>query len=137
MAAVDLNINPLVAAVDAALTAVGVPFGDSDKPTDSQSGKPYVVGMFDSGRVTDRTMLSRDGASVWMVLHTYALSPDGVRIGRRLALSAVFGLAGAQVGRWTVHVPVHTATISIERDDRVNPALYWQSDDFTLRLTPS
>jgi hypothetical protein len=132
-----VNINPLVAAVDAACTAAGIPFGDTNKPVDVQPNKPYVVGFFDGGRVGDRTMLSRDGVTVWMVLHTYGFTPDSVRVGRRQMLSAVFGLTGQSFGGWQLHAPVHSMTLATERDDRVNPPLYWQSDDFTLRLTPS
>lgn len=137
MTAPPLNINSLVAAVDAAVTASGIPFGDSNKPTDAVANKPYVVGYFNGGRVTDRTLLSRDGVEVWAIFHTFGLSPDAVRVGRRQTLQAVFGLSGSTHGGWTVHLPVHSSALTIERDDRVNPALYWQTDEFTIRMTPA
>lgn len=132
-----LDINLLVAAIDTAITAAGIPFGDSNRPVDVVTGKPYVVGFFNGGRVTDHTMSYRDGADVWMVLHTFGYSPDSVRVGRRRTLSAVFDLAGQVTGGWVVHTPVHSAALSIERDDRTTPTLYWQPDEFTIRLTPA
>lgn len=132
-----VNISPLVAAVDAAVTAAGVPFGDSDKPADFAADKPYVVGFFDGGKIVDLSLKDRDGLEVHAVFHTYALSPDGVRIGRKRLISALYGLARSSQGGWLVHVPVHQAALAIDRDDRTIPTLYWQSDEFTIRLTPA
>lgn len=132
-----VNVNALVAAIDSALTAAGIPFGDSNRPTDIVTDRPYVVGFFDGGRVSDRTMLSRDGLDLSMVFHTYAWSPDSVRVGRRKTIDAVFGLAGTTAGSWRVHTPVHQAAMPIEREDKLSPPLYWQVDDFTVRLTPA
>lgn len=132
-----VNINPLVAAIDAALTAVGVPFGDSNRPADVVADRPYVVGFFDGGRVWDKSMLSRDQVSLSAVFHSYALSPDAVRVGRAKTITAVFGLAGSIYGGWRVHLPVHTAALPIEREDKLSPPLYWQTDDFMFRLTPA
>jgi dienelactone hydrolase len=130
-----LNVNPLVAAIDAAVTAAGVPFGDSNRPGDVVAGKPYVVGYCDGGQITDESLRSRDGVTVGCVFHSYGLSPDSVRIGRKALLVAVFGLGGTVVDGWTVHVPVHEAPVPMDRDDNVNPPLYWQTDEVTIRLT--
>lgn len=132
-----VNINPLVAALDAAFTAVGVPFGDSNRPTDATLNKPYVVGYFDGGRVFDKSMTSRDSLSVSAVFFTYAQLPDAVRVGRSKTIAAVFSLAGQSLGGWKIHTPVHTAALPIEREDKVTPTLYWQTDDFVFRLTPA
>jgi hypothetical protein len=132
-----VNINAFVAAVDAAVTAAGVPFGDSNKPTDFAIDKPYAVGYFDGGQITDRTMRYRDGLWVHAMIHSYGLSPDSVRIGRRKTLSALFSLAGTSQGGWLVHTPVHQVAMAIDRDDRTIPTLYWQSDEFSIRLTPA
>lgn len=131
------DINALVAALDTALTAAGVPFGDSNRPSDVVQDQPYVVGFFDGGLIVDRTLLGRDGIEVSVVLHTYGWSPDSVRVGRRKTLGALFGLARTTAGTWLVHTPVHNAALSIAREDRMNPPLYWQTDDFTIRLTPA
>jgi hypothetical protein len=135
MTAVTLNISPLVAAIDAAVTAVGIPFGDSNKPTDAVANKPYVVCYADGGQVVDETLLARDGVAVGLVFHTYGLSPESVRGGRKLLLAAVFALTGTEVGGWLVHMPVHEVPVSMGRDDNVTPALFWQTDEVTIRLT--
>jgi hypothetical protein len=131
-----LNVSPLVSAIDAAVTAAGVPFGDSNKPADAVANKPYVVGYFDGGQITDDTLRSRDGVTVGCVFHSYGLSPDAVRIGRKSLLAAVFSLAGQTVGGWLVHMPVHEVPVPMDRDDTANPGpLFWQTDEVTIRLT--
>lgn len=132
-----LDINPLIAAIDAAVTARGVPFGDSNRPSDLIQDQPYVVAFNDGGRITDQSLVSRDGMRVSIVFQTYAWSPDAVRIGRRKAIEAFFGLAGTTVGGWYVHLPVHNASMAIEREDKLSPPLFWQSDDFGVRLSPA
>lgn len=135
MTAPTLNISPLVTAIDAAVTAAGIPFGDANKPGDAVAARPYVVGHFDGGQITDATMRSRDGVTVGCTFHTYGLSPEAVRGGRQRLLTAVFGLAGQTVDGWVVHMPVHEAPVPMDRDDDVNPALYWQTDEVTLVLS--
>jgi hypothetical protein len=130
-----LNITPLVAAIDAAVTAAGVPFGDARKPSDVLAGRPYVVGHFDGGHITDETLLSRDGVSVGATFHTYGLSPEAVRGGRQKLIAAVFSLGGTVVDGWQVSVPVHEVPVPMDRDDKVSPPLFWQTDDVTIRLT--
>jgi hypothetical protein len=137
MTAPAVNINPLVAAIDTAVTAAGVPFGDSNKPSDAVTGKPYVVGHFDGGQITDDSLRARDGIVVGGTFHSYGWSPDAVRIGRAKLLTALFGLTGQTIGGWVVHMPVHEAPVPIDRDDTVNPPLYWQTDEVTWRLSPA
>jgi hypothetical protein len=132
-----VNVNALIAAVDAALTAEGVPFGDSNRPADLVQDRPYVVGFTDGGMVTDRSLVGRDGVVVSLLLQTYGYTPDSVRVGRKKAIDAVYGLAGTTQGTWRVRVPVHTASLPIEREDKLSPPLYWQTDDFTISLTPA
>lgn len=132
-----VNINPLVAAIDAALTAVGIPFGDSNRPTDFVPARPYVVGFFDGGRLWDKSLRSRDQVTVSALFHTYAQLPDAVRVGRSKTIAAVMSLAGTTQGGWLVHTPVHTTALPIEREDKLSPVLYWQTDDFMFRLTPA
>jgi hypothetical protein len=70
------------------------------------------------------------------VFHSYGLSPDSVRIGRRALLTAVFGLTGTTQGGWVVHMPVHEVPVPMDRDDQANPGpLFWQTDEVTIRLT--
>lgn len=135
MTAPTVNINPLVAAIDTAVTAAGVPFGDANRPTDVVTNRPYVVGHFDGGQLTDETLRSRDGVTVGCTFHSYGWSPDSVRIGRNKLIGAVFALAGTVVGGWLVHMPVHEVPVPMDRDDTVNPPLYWQTDELTIRLT--
>lgn len=134
MTAPAINITPLVEALAAAMTTAGVPFGDSNKPP-NVGKKPYVVGYFDGGQVTDRSLRTRDGLSLGAVFHSYGLSPASVRGGRKALLAAVFGLAGQNIDGWTVHKPVHQVPVPMDRDDAVDPPLYWQTDEITLRLT--
>lgn len=135
--AATVNINPLVAALDAACTSRGVPFGDSNKPTDVVPDSPYVVCHTDGGLLTDKSLRSRDGIRVSLVLHTYAWSPDGVRAGRRKVIDALYSVVGSALGGWIVNVPVHQEALPIEREDQPNPPLYWQTDAFTVRLSPA
>lgn len=132
-----LDVNQLVSALDTAVTAAGIPFGDSNRPTDVVQDQPYVVAFFDGGRIFDRTLVGRDGVELSLTLSTYAWAPDSVRVGRRKAVNAVFGLARTTVGTWRVHTPVHSAALAIEREDKLTPPLYWQTDDFTILLTPA
>ena len=135
MTAPTLDISPLVVAIDTAVTTAGIPFGDANKPADAVAGRPYVVGHFDGGQITDESLRSRDGITVGCTFHSYGLSPESVRGGRRKLLAAVFGLAGTVVDGWQVHTPVHEVPVPMDRDDKVSPPLYWQTDDVTIRLT--
>lgn len=133
----QVNVNPLVQALDVACTSRGIPFGDSNRPDDAVIDSPYVVVHTDGGRLTDKSLLSRDGVTVSIVFHTYAWSPDGARAGRRKVIDALFSVVGSVVGGWIVNVPVHQEALPIEREDQVNPPLYWQTDSFTVRLSPA
>lgn len=135
--AAQVDINPLVAALDAACTSRGVPFGDSNRPDDLVTDDPYVVCHTDSGLLTDKSLLGRDGVTVTLVLHSYAWSPQGVRAGRRKVLEALYSVVGSVLGGWKVNVPVHLEALPIEREDQLNPPLYWQTDNFSVRLSPA
>lgn len=137
MTAPPVNVNPLVDALRSSLAAVGVPFGDSNRPSDVTIGKPYVVAFFDGGRVWDRSLLSRDQVSLSVVFFTYAETPGSARVGRSKLIAAIESLAGQTFGGWVCHLPVHVETLPMEREDKVNPPLYWSTDDFMFRMTPA
>lgn len=128
-----VDAQPLADALAAAMTAEGIAYAEGRKPTVA-AGRPYVVGWFDQGVIGDQTMRFRDGWSMVVVLQSYGLSPDSVRVAVRKARAAVLGLAGDAVAGRVVQMPTHQASPPMQRDDDVDPPLWWQADEWRIRL---
>ena len=132
MTAPVVDSQPLIDAIKAALT--GIAYAEGQRPTVA-AGLPYVVGWFDNGTVTDRTMQSRDGFELVAVFQCYGYSPDAVRFALHKVRTAVLGLHRAVVGGRTLLMPEHVPPPPMARDDDVSPPLWWQSDEWRFRST--
>lgn len=128
-----VDARPVVDAIEAALLAGGVVFGDSVKPANVGT-KPYVVGFFDAGTITDQTMKSRDGWSIVGSFHCSGLSPDSARFAVIKLRAAILGLQGQTIGGRTVLKPTHEVGRPMDRDDDADPPLFIQFDEWRLRL---
>ena len=132
MTAPVVDAGLLVAAIKTAMT--GIAYGEAAKPTVT-AGSPYVVAWFDSGTVGDRSLRSRDGFSLVATFQCYGSSPESVRIAVRKVRAAVFSLFGTTVGGRTVLMPESLASPPMQRDDDVQPPLWWQADEWRFRTT--
>lgn len=128
-----VSAQPLVEAIEAAITGQGLAFGNGEKPT-VVAGRPYVVGWFDSGAVTDRTMRSRDGFALTGTFQVYGSDPDSVQWAVPKLRTAVLSLHGAIVAGRTVLMPSHLASPPMSRDDDADPPIWWQVDEWRFRL---
>lgn len=132
MTVLVVDAQPLATAIKAAITGIAV--GEGVKPSVA-AGAPYVVVWFDSGRVTDKSLRSRDGFDLVAVFQCYGGDPDAVRFGIRKVREAAFNLADATVGGRTVQMPEHGGAPPMQRDDKAQPPLWWQSDEWRFRTT--
>ncbi|WP_143018732.1 hypothetical protein [Geodermatophilus sp. DSM 45219] len=130
------DAQPLINAVEAAVTSHGFLIGDGEKPEDV-TDRPYIVAWWDAGRITDRTLRSRDGFRVSAIFHSVGQSPEAVRIAVKALRTAILGLNGAQVGGWKVQTPSHHPAIPLARDDDKNPPIWTQADEWHFRLSPA
>jgi hypothetical protein len=103
-----VDAGPYAEAIKAALTAQDIAHAEGRKPTVG-AGLPYVVWWLDAGRVTDSSLLSRDGFQLTAVFQCYGLSPDAVRFAVHKARLGVMSLVGDAVGGRTLCMPEHTA----------------------------
>lgn len=132
--AVVVDPQPVVAAVKAAVEALGVAFGDAQKPT-ALAGRPYVVAWFDAGTVDDRSLLSRDGWSIVGTFHSVGLTPEAARIAARAVRTAVLGLHRTVIGGRGVLMPENLSSLPLQRDDDVNPPIFDQIDEWQIRTS--
>lgn len=126
--------RPVVDAIEIAITEGGVLFGDGKKPKDV-GNKPYVVGFFDAGTVTDKTMRSRDGWSIVASFQCAGLSPDATRLAVWRVRQAVLGLRGWTIQGREVGMPVHLGGPPMDKDDDADPPLFIQIDEWRIRLS--
>lgn len=120
-----MSVAPLVAAIKSAVEAggaSGVPFGDGRKPANATTR--YIVAWFDGGRVTDSSLLARDGWSAVGTFHCYGQTPDAARFANTALTSALLSLAGDTVGNRVLALPEQVSAVSLQRDDNLNPALF-------------
>lgn len=134
MTAPVVDARPLVDAIEAAVIAGGVLFGDGVKPANVGT-KPYVVAFFDGGTVDDRSLKSRDGWVLTGTFHCSGLTPDSARIAVRGLRSAILGLRGAVIDGRTVQMPVHLTGAPMTRDDDADPPLFIQVDEWRIRTS--
>jgi hypothetical protein len=129
-----VDAQPLIDAIKAAVT--GVAYAEGKKPAVT-AGLPYVVAWFDAGSVTNRSLRSRDGFELVGTFQCYGNSPESVRLAVRKVRAAVFGLFGATVAGRTVQMPEHLPGPPMDRDDDVDPPLWWQTDGWRFRAPPA
>lgn len=131
-----VDAQPFADVIGAALDAQGIAHAEGRKPTVA-AGLPYVVWWLDAGSVEDRSLRSRDGFSLVLVLQCYGFNPDAVRFAVRKGRAAVAGLAGAVAGDRVLMVPEQTPPPPMTRDDDADPPIWWQSDEWRLRTSPA
>lgn len=125
------DAQPFADALTAAMAAQGLAYAEGRKPSVT-AGLPYVVGWLDPGAVFDRSMRSRDGFEVRVVLQHYGQSPASVRVAVRKARAAVASLNGAAAGDRVVLMPYQDSPPPMQRDDTADPLLWWQTDVWHL-----
>ena len=131
-----VDAQPFADAIKAALTAQDIAHAEGKKPAVA-AGVPYIVWWLDPGTVTDRSLRSRDGFSLSLVLQHYGNSMDAVRIAVRRGRAAVFSLAGQTAGDRVFLMPSHGSPPPPDRDDKVSPPIWWQTDDWRLPTSPA
>jgi hypothetical protein len=131
-----VDAQPYADAIKAALTAQGIAHDEGRKPTVA-AGLPYIVWWLDPGSVEDRSMRSRDGFSLVVVLQCYGFGPDAVRFALRKGRLAVASLASATVAGRVLMVPSQDPPPPMQRDDGADPPLWWQSDVWRLHTSPA
>jgi hypothetical protein len=104
-AAVTSPAQPLMAAVRDAVTAAGVPFGDSRAPA-REGSKPWIVAWADAGVWVPRTMTGSAYSTV-LTCHCYGLTADSARIAARLLAD---GWCAAPCSRPPSRCPATTRT---------------------------
>lgn len=137
MTAPVVDAQPYADAIKTAMAAQGITYAEGKKPASVPLGTSYIVGWLDSGRVENRSLRSRDGFSLVVVLQSYGLSPDSVRFAVRKGRAAIASLAGVTAGSRVILPPSNEPGPPMERDDDVNPPLWWQSDEWRLRTSPA
>lgn len=131
-----VDAQPFADAIKAAMQAQGITYAEGKKPTVA-AGLPYVVGWLDQGTVDDSSLRMRDGWTLTVVLQSYGLAPDPVRVAVRKSRAAMFSLAGSTVGGRRVGLPVHVPPPPLQRDDDADPPIWWQSDEWRIPTTPA
>lgn len=131
-----IDPQPFAAAVKSAVEAQSIAYAEAKKPTVA-AGAPYIVGWPGSGLVFDRSLLSRDGFSVDVVLHAYGGSPDSVRVAVRKGRTAIESLSGDTVGGRVVLPPVHQSSPPMQRDDTGTSPIWWQPDYWRIPTSPA
>lgn len=129
-----VDARPVVDAIEAAVIAGGVAFGDGVKPADVGT-KPYVVAFFDSGTVDNRSLKSRDGWVITGTFHNSGLTPDAARIATVKLRAAILGLHGQTIAGRQVKMPENLVARPMDRDDDADPPLFIQVDEWRLRLS--
>lgn len=129
MTAPVVDARPLIEAIEAAVEAQGLPIGNGRKPAASP-GDAYVIGWFGSGTITDRSLRSRDGFSLPVTFQVYGFDPDSIQWAIPRLRTAVLGLHGAVAGGRKLLMPVHSPGPDMDRDDDVDPPIFWQVDEW-------
>ena len=132
-----VDAQPYADAIKAALTAQSIAHAEGKKPANVAADHPYIVWWLDPGTITDRTLRSRDGLLLRLVVQHYGLTTDAVRVAVRKGRAAVASLAGAAVAGRVLLVPSHSPAEQMQRDDDVNPPLWWQTDVWSLPTSPA
>lgn len=130
------DAQPFADAIKAAMSAQSIAYAEGKKPTVA-AGAPYIVGWPDSGRVFDRSLVSRDGFMVTVVLQAYGASPDSVRVAIRKGRAAIESLTGDTVGDRVVLPPSHEVSPPMQRDDTGTSPLWWQPDIWRIPTSPA
>jgi hypothetical protein len=133
---VVVDAQPFADAIKSAMQAQSIAYAEGRKPAVAP-GLPYVVGWLDPGTVSDSSLRGRDGWSLIVVLQSYALAPDSVRVAVRKSRAAMFGLNGATVGGRLIGLATHVTPPPMQRDDKADPQIWWQSDEWHLPTTPA
>jgi hypothetical protein len=131
-AAVTSPAQPLMAAVRDAVTAAGVPFGDSRAPA-REGSKPWIVAWADAGTWTPRTMTTSAWSTV-LTCHCYGLTADSARIAARLLADALRSLAGGRIADGLLRLPTQEAALPVSRNDADNPPTYDATVEWRLTL---
>lgn len=131
MTAPVATAQPVIDAVKAALTAVGVAFGDGVKP--STATTRYIVAWFDAGTVEDRSLRSRDGFSVVGTFHCYGQTPEAARFAYKALTTALLGLHRQAVGDRVALMPEQLTALPLQRDDALNPPLFDAISEWRIR----
>lgn len=129
-----VSAQPLVEAIEAAIAAQSLAVGNGEKPAVA-AGLPYVVAWFDAGTVGDRSLRSRDGFALTAVFQVYGFDPDSVQGAVPKVRAAVLGLHGTEVDGRRVKMPVNLSSPPMERDDKADPQLWWQVDEWRFRTS--
>lgn len=133
MTASVVNAQPLIDAIEAAVTAAGVAFDVGRKPANATTR--YIVAWPDGGLVDNRTLRSRDGWSTVIVFQCYGLTPEAVSYAVRTLRAVALALHGqVVVGGRTLLMPEHLGGSSLSRDDDADPPLFMQADEWRIRL---
>jgi hypothetical protein len=131
-----VDAQPFADAIKSAMQAQGIAYAEGKKPSVAVD-RPYVVGWLDQGTVDDSSLRMRDGWSLVVVLQSYGLGPDSVRVAVRKARAAMFGLGNTTVGGRRVGLPMHVTPPPMQRDDDADPPIWWQSDEWRIPTTPA
>lgn len=136
MSAPVVSAQPLLDALKDAIAARGIAYAVGQKPTVT-AGHPWIVAWPDFGTITNRSLSSRDGFSMVVVLQCYGLSPESAGIASRKSRAAVLGLHRAEVGGRVLLMPEHRTGPPLTRDDDVDPPIWMQVDEWRFRTTPA
>lgn len=134
MTAPIIDAQPLIDAIEAAVSAQGVAIGNGEKPTVA-AGRPYIVHWADAGTVDDRSLRSRDGFLLTVPFQVYGFDPDSVRWAVRKLRAAVLGLHLTSIGGRSVQMPSNEPAPPMGRDDDADPKLWYQYDEWRIRLS--
>ncbi len=134
MTAPVVDAQPYADVIKVALTGQGISHAEGRKPTVA-AGVPYIVWWLNAGRVTNRSLKSRDGFELVVTFECYGGNPDAVRFAVRKGRVAVSSLFGHVIGGRTVLMPVHVASPDMARDDDLQPPLWWQTDEWRIRTS--
>jgi hypothetical protein len=129
-----LDAQPLIDTIKAAVAASGVAIGEGKKPAVA-AGRPYIVAFFDSGTIGNRSLVSRDGFSVYASFQCAGLTPESARFAVTKLRVAVQSLFLATVGGRTVQMPTHEIALPMSRDNDADPPLFIQIDEWRFRLS--
>jgi hypothetical protein len=127
--------QPLIDALDAAVTAAGVAFGDGRKPSDATTR--YIVAWFDAGSITDRSLRSRDGFSAVGTFHCYGQTPEAARHAYRVLADVILSLYRAEVGGRVLLMPEQLTSLPLQRDDNLTRPLFDAVCEWRFRTSPA
>jgi hypothetical protein len=129
-----VDAQPLIAAVARAITDAQVTFAEAVKPANVGT-KPYVVGFFDTGSISDRSLRSRDGLSFVGTFQCAGLTPESARVAVRRLRAALLGLHLTVAGGRQFLMPEHLVGVPMDRDDDADPPLFIAVDEWRFRTT--